>query len=495
MSTEIQEEIMDSGDQEKDIKKADRLFKKGRLRKALEILEKVVNVNPQSVKGFIALGVHHSYICNFKEAERNFRLAESLSPEDPNLKWHLCELLLFLNRPEEALPYLEASIQEWPSSSQAYALLGKAFLQLKHYKEAESALNKALELDLYNPDARDLTVDLYLETERDHLIEGFLQEYLAKAPKLASSHVFMAEYLTILEGDSLGSLPYFETGFRLAGNRKLASWFRRFFSTTGYPQSIAYDYSNALMECGFQDLAKDVVRENLDGTLALAWKASVSRTAKDFDTAIQLMKEAVVKEPHNRDWKNSLGWTYLLAGKPHLAEMQYREALQSYGTEFSEVRGLAAMYIILTEQNDMHEAERFMKDALAKDSETFWLSLAVLYAEMENWEKALDACQRALEEKPNFKAVLPFKAQALINLEKTKEGINTYQRIIELQPKNGKAYIELSNAYLIAGDKEQAKFVIEDALARSLLSKPQIKEMESMRKNHLPDDTHQSWDN
>ena len=154
-----------------------------------------------------------------------------------------------------------------------------------------------------------------------------------------------------------------------------------------------------------------------------------------------------------------------------------------YGAESSEVRDLAAMYIILTEQNDMHEAERFEKEALAKDRENFWLSLAVLYAEMENWENALDACQRALDEKPNFKAVLPYKAQALINLEKTKEGINTYRRIIELQPRNSKAYIELSKAYFKAGDKEQAMFVIEDALARSLLSKPQEKEVNRMRKN------------
>jgi tetratricopeptide (TPR) repeat protein len=393
MSIEIHEETMTSGDQEKDIQKANRLFKKGKLRKALEILEKVVNENPQSVNGFVALGVHHNFIYNFKEPERNYRLAESLSPKDPNLKWQIGQFLVGLNRPIDALPYLEFSIQEWPSNSQAHALIGKAFLQLKRYEEAEAALNKALVFDNFNPDAWDLTVDLYLETERDHLIEGFLQEYLAKAPKLASSHIFMAEYLMILEGDSLGSLSFFETGFRLAGNRKHAPLFRRYFSTAGYPQSIAYDYSNALMDCGYQDLAKDVVRENLVGTYALAWKANVSRSNKNLDTAIQLMEEAIAKEPYNRDWKHSLGWTYILAGKPHLAEMQYREGLQMYGAAFSEVRDLAAMYIILTEQSNTHDAERYKKEALAKDSENFWLSVAALYTEMENWEKTLEACQ------------------------------------------------------------------------------------------------------
>jgi tetratricopeptide (TPR) repeat protein len=475
---------MTADDSSKAIAKANRLLKRRKLRNAIEVLERAVHVNPQSVECLIFLGVLHSNNGNYKEAERAYRSAESLSPENPKLNWQLSELLLSLNRPEGALPYLEFSIREWPTNSQTHALIGKAFLQLKRYDEAEAALKKALGLDDSNPDARDLTVDLYLETEREGLIEGLLNEYLANEPKLASSHVFMADYLNILEGDCLGSLPFYEAGLRLAGDRKLAPWYSRFFSTVGYPQSIAYKYLNALMDCGYQDLAKDVARENLSGTDALTWKANVARINNDLGTAIQIMKEAVAKEPQKHDWKYTLGWYFLLDGKPKLAETQFREILKSGDEESVEIRYLAAMYIILAEQDNLNDAKQLKQGALAKDSGSFWLSLAAHFADLENWKKALEATQYALEAKPDFKAALQYKAQALVNLKDMQKGIDTFRRIIELQPRNGKAYIELSKAYYMVGDKKQAISTIENALTLSLLSEPQKKEVKRMRANH-----------
>jgi tetratricopeptide (TPR) repeat protein len=238
------------------------------------------------------------------------------------------------------------------------------------------------------------------------------------------------------------------------------------------------------MDCGYHDLANKVVKENLKGTNLLMWNANIESHARNLDVAIQLMKKAVAEEPLRPAWRFTLGWYYLLDRQLQLAETELREALQLPGGDFADISDLAVMYIVLVARKEIDEAERLKNRALEEEGAYFWLSLAAHYAELENWDKTLEASQHALEAKPIFKEVLIYKARALVKLEDLSEGIQAYQELIGLQPRNGKAYLELSEAYAKVGELEKAISTLDIALSDSILSEPQKEEANRIRMNH-----------
>lgn len=92
----------------------------------------------------------------FDRAENLYSEALRLSPGLPHALERGANLLLFRNRPRQAIPLLEQLAAAAPESAAAHALLGRACLMAGDKPAARRALDRSLELDPNQPETRRL---------------------------------------------------------------------------------------------------------------------------------------------------------------------------------------------------------------------------------------------------------------------------------------------------------------------------------------------------
>ncbi|MEO7220861.1 MAG: tetratricopeptide repeat protein, partial [Devosia sp.] len=95
------------------------------------------------------LGLAQMYLGRFEEAVATFRQADQFdTPEVSRWTWKLGIgwTLLLMDRPADALPWLEQAIAITPASGRVYLLVAAAHQQLGHPVEAAAAVAKCLEL-------------------------------------------------------------------------------------------------------------------------------------------------------------------------------------------------------------------------------------------------------------------------------------------------------------------------------------------------------------
>jgi tetratricopeptide (TPR) repeat protein len=127
-----------------------------RNKEAAEFLEKAYQVNPaelgklEGAVGFI--GMHYMDEKNFAEAEKWFRRALDLSPDDAEL--HIELAATFLERepaaPDRAIESLQQALRVAPKNGHAIGHLIEAYLHKKDARAAEDALGRLREAEPNN---------------------------------------------------------------------------------------------------------------------------------------------------------------------------------------------------------------------------------------------------------------------------------------------------------------------------------------------------------
>jgi Flp pilus assembly protein TadD len=170
---------------------------KGNRAKAVEGLQKAIKLAPDFYEAQHTLGVQYLALQKFDAAETALLRARELSPKaaEPftnlgSLYYQRAESHVDGGRAEEAAAsfqkaaeLLEESIRLNPLSPSAHSSLGAALYKTGSYERAETILNKALDLDQNEHNARLMLINVYTKGGRfqDALDQANL--YLEKNPK------------------------------------------------------------------------------------------------------------------------------------------------------------------------------------------------------------------------------------------------------------------------------------------------------------------------
>jgi tetratricopeptide (TPR) repeat protein len=169
--------------------------RKGNTESAMKRLEEAIKIAPDFYQAHNNLGVLYQKANRFRDAEKEFRRAREINPKGEQPLINLGSLFLqeaeFRNAEgpgavgqilDSALDALEEAVRQMPRSVVAHYYLGAANFKSDFYPEAESALNRALELDSTYGPARLTLVNVYLRQRRWPLVLEQLDTYLKQNP-------------------------------------------------------------------------------------------------------------------------------------------------------------------------------------------------------------------------------------------------------------------------------------------------------------------------
>jgi len=124
--------------------------------------------------------------------------AHAVDPGEPNVRFHLGEVLLSLGRAREAIPHLEAAraARVLPSTS-AYDLAG-AYQAIGDVERARGALASIVDVAALDPPALLRLGDLAIELEDAPLAERFLRPYVEAVPADVEARQKLATALAVL---------------------------------------------------------------------------------------------------------------------------------------------------------------------------------------------------------------------------------------------------------------------------------------------------------
>lgn len=193
-----------------------------RLVRATELANRALELDPELVRGHIAIGEIVAMRYDYRAAVRKFRKALALEPDNP-WAWDLLSWSLAYQQPPEPVE-AEAAAREairlQPQFSYAYYHLGRALLLQGRVEEAISAFQHIVEFD---PEADTALLGLM----QANLASGNYEQAQQLGEEILASEetpvvLVYLSYVLAAEGDRHGALDRLETAFEL-GYRDFAA--------------------------------------------------------------------------------------------------------------------------------------------------------------------------------------------------------------------------------------------------------------------------------
>jgi Tfp pilus assembly protein PilF len=119
---------------------------KGEFDKAGDYAATAVRIDPDSPEAHYILGTVHQTLSHLEEALEEFTVAAELGRSDGKYALAQAEMLVALDKPEEALTVLRAAVDRLPGKADAHTALGDVLTLLKQYEEAAGSYRIALRL-------------------------------------------------------------------------------------------------------------------------------------------------------------------------------------------------------------------------------------------------------------------------------------------------------------------------------------------------------------
>jgi Flp pilus assembly protein TadD len=160
----------------------------GSFAEAIVAYQRCTRISPTSARAKDGLGLTLEQLGRVDDAIQAFRdgiaAQASVRNSDPQLFIDLGALLVRQNRAQEALPYLHQALQLAPTDVAAHEQLGRAYMQLGQFENAQTQLQAAVTSDEQSPSLHLLLGQVY---QREGLSERARQEF-QRSSNLYGSH-------------------------------------------------------------------------------------------------------------------------------------------------------------------------------------------------------------------------------------------------------------------------------------------------------------------
>jgi tetratricopeptide (TPR) repeat protein len=473
------------------------------LKLAIEQYEEIVKIEADSVDDHLLLGRLYRLNNDFQKAETELKTAVQL---DPNSEEAVTTLSLLYSDEGDTNKSLQvlSSIPDTGRSAKLYAALGATYEQRKEYKSAIDAYKHAIQLDRDNLDAiRGLAENLlndgqidaaldqykviadanpedaqtYLRISEIYRRQGKYDEALDSLKKAEAmvpdalevpyniAVVYQAqgrydEAVKILQ-DLLKKTEKSDSSYSQADRNNRGIFIERlgmvYRDQENYPASV--ETFRKMIALGGDDNVRTGYQDVID----------TYREAKQWDQATTVAREAVQKEPNDRELRMVLDAQLADTGNPDKPLADVRSLLKGTPEDRDVYLRLAIMNTRLKRWSDAEEAldKADKLSTKPEDKEYVYFLRGSTYEREKKYDQAEAEFKKVLAQNPQSSATLNYlgymNADRGVQLE---ESLNQIKLAVSLDPTNGAYLDSLGWAYFKLGKYDLAEESLNKASLR-----------------------------
>jgi tetratricopeptide (TPR) repeat protein len=181
-----------------------------------------------------------------------------------------------------------------------------------------------------------------------------------------------------------------------------------------------------------------------------------------FAKAAESYGQMLALEPDNHRTLNRMAWLWILRGHPEEAVPLAQRAVDVE----ANAENLSMLAMAQDWSGDYDEAIKTALKAVDADplSAIAHATLGEVYADRNNWQRALDEARQAEELDPNSFYVIRNLGYVLSMQGRSEEALEAYAKAVALDPKYGYINISAGNIYMILSDYNAAIEQFEKAV-------------------------------
>jgi tetratricopeptide (TPR) repeat protein len=397
---------------------------------ALHLFTECLVLDPKNAKAEENLGLSYERLGRTEEAIKAYRTAIALDgasiPRNPGPYLDAGTLLTAHERPTEALPYLVQAVQIASSDSRAHRELGKAYLLLNQLEDAQTQLEKAVELDPQSGPTHFLLGQVYrkrgllekarLENDRYIALTGghsSPDDPLAEArsllnlSKLSDAEQVVRQYLEIHKNSADA---HYLLGYILFKEHNPKSSLAEYTEGAKYRKPSAYDLEavggDYVLLHDYADADKwfsKSVEWDPGNLQALYYLGRAKYNENRFEEAVSIFIQCLKLDPKSVKAEDNLGLSYEGLGRVEDAMAAYRTAIS---WEMRESTNNSGPYIdlgtLLVNNGRSSEAIPYLTKALQISPEDIRAhrELGKAYLHLNQLEKAQAELEKSVQLAP-----------------------------------------------------------------------------------------------
>jgi tetratricopeptide (TPR) repeat protein len=469
------------------------------LRAALEQHTRISEKAPADTENWLMLGRLHKLGQSSAEAEKAYKKALELEPENEDALTGLAMVYSWLGDNAAATQMLKRVADKNPSL-RTLAELAAAYEQMREYKLAADAYKKALDLNKENTDLKRAYGQALYAADDLAAAQAVFEEILGEEPNdllsnLRLSQIFLRtrDYakargfaskarqldpanveiryneVAILEAEGktleaiqalrqvLSSVPLRADSVNERGNKVLLlerlGILHRFAEQT--PQAVA----------AFREIAE------LDSNYAARASAQIIdalRAGKDFEAAEKEAKAAIQKYPSDRMVKVMVANVHMDMARFKEAEATLKSLLDGKSDRETWL-SLAQLYERAKWFDEMAKALGAAEKLSLSDEERegVWFMRGAMYERMKKYDQAEVEFRKVLERSPDSASALNYLGYMLADRNvRLHEALEMIQKAVEIEPHNSAYLDSLGWVYFRLNRLEEAEDLLRRSLAR-----------------------------
>lgn len=473
------------------------LFAQQHKDKALEEMNRALQINPNRVESYLSFAKFHIAAKEPEKAEELYKRALSIDGNSSLAYSEYGRFLIQQNRQPEAETALRKAVEVGPTDRNARFILSSYYLVNRQFDKAEESYKALAALQPDRPEGQAVLADFYSAIGRLDDAVRIYQEVLAKSPDYLQGRYRLAEIL-LMKGDTQGATAQVEEAFKKDQHDRQALLLRaRMKAQRGQPDDL---------KSAIEDL-KDVLRQEPNSRPGLYFMAQTNYNLGLIDQARAFASDLERNYPDYLPAKLMQLQLTLSGGKPSdhtaaismandllsrvdktapdrensptmLAEIR-EKTLLTRGTAQLRLRNLAAarqdyelakaiapndpvvynsLALVSLTENKAPEAISSFEAALNVDATNFDAlnGLIVLYANGKEFDKAHARIDQALSAYPNMASLHFLKAQVFGYQQNAQMAEAELNKALELDQNYLPAYSALAALYIQSKQEDRA---------------------------------------
>ncbi len=264
------------------------------------------------------LGETYFRLGHLDQAKRTLRQLQTHYPGFPKGSFVYGQVLLDLDEPRAALPYLTKAIETEPGDENPYVYYADAQLRIgQNYKAARTALEKAIEINPQHPKAAALLGEAQAASGEQEKALGSYQQALETPLRMDS---YWGPRITLGLGKTALDLGQVDTALAT-----LKEGYEKDPDHIGLIQGLAEAYRSANLLGDARGLLKKTLEDFSGNSEIIDWLTDFSLEISFPDLAIQALETLIKNNP--QDHVN-----YLRLGKSHLEAGNKQQAIGSFSS-------------------------------------------------------------------------------------------------------------------------------------------------------------------